>query len=605
MTWLNQNLIRYSADKHILPDTQVAAQPGVQTRDLMSYLAGIKCWTTRHKQPVYAIKRDQMKGFDRLSPDGFYDALKAYGLPASIVALDKAAQTQVRCFIHTAYGATLPITVSGVNKQGGPASQLKSTFTTSMGHYYLSDILAQDQNALIVTTSSNRRKDPHTPDARLEIQVTMVEATDDTYIFSKSIDSLRRNTLEMERFQYAYGWLTQVDNPTARFNELKDFIDTFQFPKIIGRLPITLLRKITNQNIISKCRALLSLQPITTTDAEKLDKAIIHKVHDALGFPFHPTTDIATLPISQHGFGFLSIARINAALAIDGLSRDLNHHIPAYRDMAKITLADWTCEKNDCQNPLDGPGHGKDQSRRVKSIPSSWVVAHKSMQKLSLSLKVTDQSEITRGDISLSHITNICNHKIPQKSATVNGTTLLTLRRMNIHLLKDIGKWTINGTWASDGSMIPATATLLDPKQITGAATGKSTLVMKVPGRNVSILQGEQVGLIIALVLSGQNDSSNNEQQCLLTDHLNSVHLIHDNQTNISQVPRLQYMNGRSYYRWILSLHERRHIAIEYTPGHADGLTLSSRMNNEADQLATSSGRVVPLYCKLLYSGMR
>ena len=44
MTWLNQCLIRYAAEKSILPDTQVAAQPGVQTRNLMSYLAGIKCW---------------------------------------------------------------------------------------------------------------------------------------------------------------------------------------------------------------------------------------------------------------------------------------------------------------------------------------------------------------------------------------------------------------------------------------------------------------------------------------------------------------------------------------------------------------------------------
>lgn len=37
----------------------------------------------------------------------------------------------------------------------------------------------------------------------------MVEATDDTYIFSKSVRSLTRNTLEMERFQYAYRWQTQ------------------------------------------------------------------------------------------------------------------------------------------------------------------------------------------------------------------------------------------------------------------------------------------------------------------------------------------------------------------------------------------------------------
>jgi hypothetical protein len=75
MTWLNQCLIRYSAEKRILPDTQVAAQPGVQTRDLMSYLAGIKCWANRNKQTIYTIQRDQMKGFDYLSPSGFYDAV--------------------------------------------------------------------------------------------------------------------------------------------------------------------------------------------------------------------------------------------------------------------------------------------------------------------------------------------------------------------------------------------------------------------------------------------------------------------------------------------------------------------------------------------------
>ena len=99
MSWLNISLMRYSAEKRILPDTQVAAQPGVQTHDLMSYLSGVKCWANRHKQQVYALKRDQMKGFDYLSPDGFYDAVRAYGLPRSIIDLDRAAQFQTRCFI--------------------------------------------------------------------------------------------------------------------------------------------------------------------------------------------------------------------------------------------------------------------------------------------------------------------------------------------------------------------------------------------------------------------------------------------------------------------------------------------------------------------------
>jgi len=58
MAWLNFCLICFSADKMILPDTQVAAQPSIQTRDLISFLSGIRCWVSRHKQMVFALKCD-------------------------------------------------------------------------------------------------------------------------------------------------------------------------------------------------------------------------------------------------------------------------------------------------------------------------------------------------------------------------------------------------------------------------------------------------------------------------------------------------------------------------------------------------------------------
>ena len=148
MAWLNTLLMHYAAEKRILPDIQVGAQLGIQTCDLMSYLSGVKCWDNCHKQPVYVLKRDQMKGFDYLSPEGFYDAIQAYGLPKSIIDLDFAAQYQMRCYICTAYGVTDPIIVSRLNKQGGAASLLKSTFTTSLGHYYLNDLLSEDPDAL-------------------------------------------------------------------------------------------------------------------------------------------------------------------------------------------------------------------------------------------------------------------------------------------------------------------------------------------------------------------------------------------------------------------------------------------------------------------------
>lgn len=141
-------------------------------------------------------------------------------------------------------------------------------------------------------------------------------------------------------------------------------------------------------------------------------------------------------------------------------------------------------------------------------------------------------------------------------------------------------------TWASDGSMKPASATIEDDKVVLGATTGPSTLVLKIPGRNVSILHGEQVGLIIALILAGRTSS---DLQHLLTDHLNSVSLIEDSQSNVSQVPRLRNMNGRVYYRWILSLMDRTDINVKYTPAHTDEDTMDAKMNRDADFYASSS----------------
>ncbi|KAJ3897482.1 hypothetical protein F5879DRAFT_775639, partial [Lentinula edodes] len=148
----------------------------------------------------------------------------------------------------------------------------------------------------------------------------------------------------------------KVDDAEARFEQLKNIIEEYHFPRLGNRPPITLLNKIISQNIISRCRALLSLQPIKQTDADILDKKINRLVHDQLGFPFMPSPTILTLPIRNNGLGFPSIARINAGLATDRIRRDLNHHIKSYRDMARITMADWTCSLNHCVYPISGTG---------------------------------------------------------------------------------------------------------------------------------------------------------------------------------------------------------------------------------------------------------
>ena len=99
MMWLNYNLVPYASKLHIIPEMQVATNQGVQMRDIMSFLASVKCYMKWNHQMVYALQRDQMKGFDYLTLQGFYDAIDAYGLPPSIINLDKAAQSHTKVFV--------------------------------------------------------------------------------------------------------------------------------------------------------------------------------------------------------------------------------------------------------------------------------------------------------------------------------------------------------------------------------------------------------------------------------------------------------------------------------------------------------------------------
>lgn len=720
MTWLNHLLTPFISVNHILPDTQVATQQGVQTRDLTSFLSGILTWANRHNTTIYALKRDQMKGFDYLAPEGFYDAISAYGLPNAIIDIDKAAQMSTKVFIRTAHGLTEPIIVSGVTKQGGPISPLKSTLTTSMGHRYLDDVASETPGALTITTSTHDRLDPHLPDDYISLPIRMTEATDDSIILARSIPALQIFCLLAERFQYAYGWLTnwvkttafvlspsgvqpdtismpsitvqpgvspliitnhevplipdeleflrvKIDHPTHRFQELHDFIDAFTFPKFVGPTPITLVRKIVMQSIASRARALLTLQPITDSDALKLDRLVAAKVHATSGFPWMFNTEIATLPVSLHGFDFPSIRRINASIAVDGLARDLNHHIPAYRNMALITLADWTCSINDCINPLTGSGLLKDFTRRLHfhTIPAAWIIAQKQMGALKppLRLLATDHNHILNGDVSISHCLKILK---TLDSTCPSGIAAYSLRTVGFKQLKQLGKWSSvnhvfrflpyklddqlppskkptlaarlnwdkitfalshspitsffhgsldllipriqrrldaeqyitalalmcnflpstsphnNVTWATDGSMTPATSGISDSKSITAAATGPVTLILRVAHRNASILQGEQMGLISALVLAESSPQ-------IYTDHLNSTMLIDDSRSAINQERRLRMMNGRSYYRWILDLASRKLATITYTKAHTTDTSLPASLNREADHYASAA----------------
>jgi len=153
-------------------------------------------------------------------------------------------------------------------------------------------------------------------------------------------------------------------------------------------------------------------------------------------------------------------------------------------------------------------------------------------------------TEVLRNGLTLKHLVNRpLELAIPRVAREIRAESLIQALA-NVCKFRNICEGD-GCMWALDGSMKPASATMEEEKVVFGAATGPLTLVLRVPGRNVSILHGEQVGLITALILAGRTSG---DAQYLLTNHQNSVRLIGDSRSNVSQVPRLHNMNGCLYY---------------------------------------------------------
>jgi hypothetical protein len=143
-----------------------------------------------------------------------------------------------------------------------------------------------------------------------------------------------------------------------------------------------------------------------------------------------------------------------------------------------------------------------------------------------------------------------------------------------------------NSTWATDRSMIPTASGISDRKSITAAVAGPATLILRIKDRNASILQGEQMGLLAALVLAESPPQ-------IYTNHMNSTTLVDDSRTAVNQEHQLRTMNGRSYYRWILDLASRKSAKITYTKAHTNDTSLSASLNREADHYASSAQKVI------------
>ncbi|KAF5385930.1 hypothetical protein D9615_002408 [Tricholomella constricta] len=478
--WLNSLLNPYITKHSIIPQTQIATQPGIQGRDLISFISQVQKWANRTRTPLYILQRDQKKGFDMLEPQGFHDAIIAYGLPESIIRLDVSSQANVPYRVKTAYGFTTPFNVNGVTKQGGSLSPLKCTLTTSLGNRWLTDLQSGHRGEITITSiNAARHGTPHTPHECAPVRVSMIEAMDDSLL---PLMGGRRNggrvfstpttppffrppsspTISIPSVDYhnpsspvtIYNDVNVVtdhtvflrvpiDQPDLHFAHLNDLIDDFDFPVLHKRLPLTALRRIISQSLISKIRPLLTFQPISRALAQRLDQAIALKVHNYLGFPFIFKADLLSLPVPLRGFGFPSLSTLNDALAVSGLHRDLNHHVPIFRDMAQITLADWTCQYNHCSFPLSAPGIHRLASNLSRHIPHSWPTAQTTLRELSLSLSHTDLSFITTGSVNIQHLYSLsCStpaFTLPHD--LIPSRTFNNFLRFNMSTLSHFGTW--------------------------------------------------------------------------------------------------------------------------------------------------------------------
>jgi hypothetical protein len=148
--------------------------------------------------------------------------------------------------------------------------------------------------------------------------------------------------------------------------------------------------------------------------------------------------------------------------------------------------------------------------------------------------------------------------------------------------------------WASDGSMIPAASGIGDPKSVATALTGPSTLVLRIPGRNICILYGELMGIIAGLLMASHGTRSNT----LHTDHLNSVRFIQDLRTKMGSETTLRSTNARSYYHWIADLATHNHTVVVHVKSHTNEEGIGSQLNAEADHYASraqNAKHVIPI----------
>lgn len=490
-SWYAICLHRYAWNVSLIPDTQIAAQRGVQPGDLTYFLSQVDKAAAASDLSIFAIKRDHAKGFDNLHESAFLDALDFYGMP-HVKAFEVARTSNVTFRIKSRDGiGRREISTSGQTRQGDPASVIKYVLSTSMQWRWIAnhpsipteDLVVLRTKSSHLANTKNDLKHRHTmlDQPEHELKLLSVEAMDDSYLFSLSLETLRLKTSLSETFQQAYGISTAWDagektaisvigqpmelaspcflqinevarripvaspillrtsfvDPAQTYLAIRAIVDRFPMPTN-RNFPLSILRKAVRTLLMAQIRPRLQLNPITPRQAMLIDTQIAEKVAAAIGVR-HSASDVLTLPLRYHGFDFPSVWRINGETSINMLLRALNHHLHPMRRMASITLTNWQCWGSGCAPPLMLPQVHQPWTSTSRSntppkianlVPISWAVASHYMALARISITATDVSawEEDRASHVISHLQSV--HTLTDAQANAMRTVANELTTM-------------------------------------------------------------------------------------------------------------------------------------------------------------------------------
>jgi hypothetical protein len=115
-------------------------------------------------------------------------------------------------------------------------------------------------------------------------------------------------------------------------------------------------------------------------------------------------------------------------------------------------------------------------------------------------------------------------------------------------------------------------------------------MIVKIKGRNISVLHGELMGIIMAHIAAADDKVTSK----LYSDLLNAVRMVNDNRS-MDLSNKLRNMNGRSYYRWIFDLQGRNPMEIQHIKAHTNEQGTPALLNTHADLLASRAQTIIKL----------